>query len=202
MLSNAADGQGGSAIALHPQIRANSCHGKLRDPQTSMSSGVTRATATTTATTPDLLAWDLIFQKWRRKFQDVAPLPPGSANFDSFQIALQHLTRQYSRKRVSQYLQKLTPSLEHVRSFSGALNSVAQVQDATNLTWGALQIVIEARTLLGADSPIVLTTAVYLQAFELYRKHLRDDCRRKQYASYHEQGHGPVPACAFAAVPA
>ncbi|KAF7676169.1 hypothetical protein GT037_005674 [Alternaria burnsii] len=87
--------------------------------------------------------FDMLFQEWRRKFRSVAPLPQDPADFDSLQRVLQDLTTQYSRKPLSKCLAKLQPTLEHVKSFSGALNSICQVQDATTLTWGALQVMIE-----------------------------------------------------------
>lgn len=89
------------------------------------------------------IEWDALFERWKTTFQAVAPLPQSPVNFDSFQVSLDVMAEHYKRQKISVYLDKLKPGLEHVRSFSGALNAIAQVEKGTHITWGVFQVMIE-----------------------------------------------------------
>jgi hypothetical protein len=60
-----------------------------------------------------------------------------------FDVALQALSRQYSKKGVPRLIQKLNPSLDHIRSFAKAISACTQANTVSTLVWGGTIAVIE-----------------------------------------------------------
>ncbi len=72
---------------------------------------------------------------------------------DTFQEFVERMIRKYSEKRVSRGLKKISATLDHVKSFSGAFAAFAQADMAGMIIWGSLQIVIEVSVMLLTPEP-------------------------------------------------
>lgn len=94
--------------------------------------------------TPDNIEWISLFKQWERRFQAVAPLP-ATHDFSSFQKSVENMTVRYSGTTVSKCIASITPTFDHIKSFTNALNALTQIADGATLTWGVLQIVMEVR---------------------------------------------------------
>jgi hypothetical protein len=66
-------------------------------------------------------------------------------NFQQFEASMNLLCTQYARRNLPRILQKLYPSLDHLRSFSQAISSCTQTNDTAALVWGATQAVVAVR---------------------------------------------------------
>jgi hypothetical protein len=94
-----------------------------------------------TLKTPDL--WTELYQERRRLLEREYKTNVPSLDFDGFEKALNRLCNKYTSTGLSRLLRILHPTLNHVRSFSGAINSAAQNNMVASLVWSGLQVFIE-----------------------------------------------------------
>jgi len=67
-------------------------------------------------------------------------------SMERFRAAMDDLSRRYSSKTGTRFfLTKVAPYMEHIQSFSTALNSISQGLPFGSLVWGGLQVVLEVR---------------------------------------------------------
>lgn len=72
-------------------------------------------------------------------------------DFDSFNGALQHLFRRYSRYPVAKFVnERLAPHFEHIKSFEKAISISAQQSANCSYVWSASLAIIEVRNRLAA----------------------------------------------------
>jgi len=64
---------------------------------------------------------------------------------EEFQEFMNNIVQKHSQKLLSRGLQKVSGTLNHVKSFSAALSSFSQIDMAGLIVWGSLQIIIEVR---------------------------------------------------------
>lgn len=71
-------------------------------------------------------------------------LPQNTRDYDTFQAYVTQLHSDFASKRVAKFVnERLAPHLDHVRSFTHAINSATQSVDYAPFIWAGLQAVIE-----------------------------------------------------------
>ena len=63
-----------------------------------------------------------------------------------FQSSLETICRSYSKKHVTKIINRIYPTLDHVRSFTQAITACTQSSGTASLIWGAGLVLIEVRT--------------------------------------------------------
>jgi hypothetical protein len=92
----------------------------------------------------DIFSWDDIFNEWKAALERESPIALKQSNYEDFNSSLNDILDKYCRNISVKILKKITPTLDHVRSFTSAVGALTQSQMIATLTWGALLNVIEA----------------------------------------------------------
>ena len=62
-----------------------------------------------------------------------------TTSFDDLQRALHEMADEYSESRFPDLINRLNPSLQHIKSFTAAITSASQDNSTASLIWGAVQ---------------------------------------------------------------
>jgi hypothetical protein len=90
--------------------------------------------------------WERLFAQKKQEFlESDCRRALDISNFDQLQIALQNLATEYQAGTFPDFVNRLNPSLQHVRSFTKAITSASQYDPHATLVWGAIQAVMEVR---------------------------------------------------------
>lgn len=89
--------------------------------------------------------------EWRKVLESKRKELESSPNKDSFHLAqfeevqafLLTLSRRYERKPASKCISKCRDSLRHVQSFTNAISSICQAQEASTIIWGGLLAIMQ-----------------------------------------------------------
>jgi len=69
-------------------------------------------------------------------------------DYDTFQKRLPQLLENYSKKKVTKFLQCLDPAVEGLKVFTAAISSMTQANSVGTLLWGSLQLLLEVWAIL------------------------------------------------------
>jgi len=92
----------------------------------------------------DTFLWDDAFNERKAALESQSPIALKLSNYEDFNNNLNDILDKYCRNISAKILKKITPTLDHVRSFTSAIGAITQSQMIATLTWGALLVVIEA----------------------------------------------------------
>jgi hypothetical protein len=88
--------------------------------------------------------WQQLVKEKERDFQALGISNIAKVdNLDMLLTSIQDICELHERSHVFKFVKRLYPSLNHLKSFAAAINSVTQGQWAISLFWGAIQMVIE-----------------------------------------------------------
>jgi hypothetical protein len=90
-------------------------------------------------------SWATIAHQKKAELQKLKiPANVNIENFDQFNKCLENLCKTYAGKGLARFVRdRLSPILDHVRSFAGAINAASQTNEISGLVWSGLQVVIE-----------------------------------------------------------